>query len=96
MDTLDPQMVRLWAQGLIAPMVLLIALIALRVYVKVRSISSLILSVSFFLLACPSLLAVLELLGLFHWPAVNQSGVEYITQTIQILDALAVGRSVAS
>ncbi len=90
MAAVDPQTVRLFAQALIAPIALLIALIALRGYIKVRSTSSLLLSASFFLLACPALLAVMELLGLFHWPTPDLEGYEYVTQTIRVLDLLAL------
>jgi hypothetical protein len=89
MNVIDPQAVSILAKVLIAPISLIIASIALRGYIKVRSESSLLLSISFFLLSCLSFLPIVEVLGLFPWPSGNQ-GFEYIDQTILILNVLSI------
>ena len=86
----DPQTFSVWAQTFSAPIALLIGMMAFRGYVKVKSFPTLLLSISFFLLASLSILPILDVLNLFHLHAVDRWGFEDMATTIMVLDALSI------
>ena len=90
MSVIDAHSVSDWAQMIIAIVSVVIGLISLRSFLIVRSPSSLIIAIAFFLLAYPPSLHILSALGLYQWPDPNSFTPDYITQMIHLWDDTSV------